>query len=729
MEGLINKLKSTENRIFLKNVLFQLAWCLLMSQVFLVDTTIPLGTVRITGGCLGLICLAMIICMNYSLEQLAIVAALGIIGAMTSYTSKSNISLWVCILLACAKDIRYELTLKYMLVAMTVIFVLVFALSSCGVIENVALIGTHGMRNKFSMGFGSANLSHAYFLTMCLLFVTLFYEKIGIVIAAAAIVLNLLYFHLTKCKTSVALIVLLFAAVLFTKKLRGGDWGRKLLQYVMLIGNIGIVLSMLMLVILPYFYRQDAAWISYFNHCGTVLARISLSHYFLENYHITLFGNYIHELVDQSHYLDIGYEMLLLRYGILFTVIFCIGSIYLLRYFRKKESYAQYLVVMMVLVHTCMESWYLIAFYNFSYFWIAEYFIWHEPAEDSITSKHRKKMFLRANIEQANNAGYKAVRDCEKILQKLGFGAYDLYIRVFSSMILNYLVNGMIYLRLMLLPKNCDMVISYPFYGIGFDYVRLLQKEKKEKKLRLIFLIHDLPSLRDNGTERFKMMDEEMCAAADFVIVHNERMRNYLADTYGVAGDRLKVLGLFDYLCDTREKPRTGKGKTVIIAGNLNCEKAAYLAKLGNEKELSFELYGNKNQNPEGNNIHYHGSFSPEELPDKLRGSFGLVWDGNSVKCCSGSCGEYLRYNNPHKTSLYLAAGIPVIAWEAAAIAETIRNQRLGITISGLGDISDKIDALSETEYSEMQVNARKIGEALRSGMHLRRVFEDIYEE
>ncbi len=729
MKELKKKLQNKESRLLLKNILFQLAWCLLMTQVFLTQTTIPLGTFRITGICLGLIILSVLVYMNYSLKQLLTVGALGIVGVLTSYVSKDNITLWACILLACAKDIRYELTLKYMLAAMTVIFVLVFALSSCGVIENVALIGTHGMMNKFSMGFGSANLSHAYFLTMCLLFVTLFYEKIGIVIAAAAIVLNLLYFHLTKCKTSVALIVLLFAAVLITKKLRGSSWGRKLMQVLMLIGNIGIVLSMLILVVLPYYYRSDAPWISCFDHYGTVLARIALSHYFLENYHITLFGNYIHELIDHSYYLDIGYEVLLLRYGILFTMIFCIGSIYLLRYFRKKECYAQYLAVMIMLIHNCMESWYLIAFYNFSYLWIAEYCIWHEPAEDRIASMYRKKLFLRVNIEQTNNAGYKAVRDCEKILQKLEFKAYDLYIRVFSLKLLNCLVNCMTYLRLTLLPKNCDVVISYPIYGIGFDYVRLLQKEKKEKKLRLIFLVHDLPSLRDDGTERLKLMDEEMCDAADFVIVHNERMKCYLADNYDAADDKLKVLGLFDYLCDVKEKLKTCKEKVVIIAGNLNCDKAAYLAKLGDEKELSFELYGNKNQNPEGNNIHYHGSFSPEELPDKLRGSFGLVWDGDSVECCSGNCGEYLRYNNPHKTSLYLAAGIPVITWEAAAIAETIRDQRLGITVSGLGDISDTIDALSETEYSEMQANARKIGEALRSGMHLQRVIEEIYEE
>ena len=34
------------------------------------------------------------------------------------------------------------------------------------------------------------------------------------------------------------------------------------------------------------------------------------------------------------------------------------------------------------------------------------------------------------------------------------------------------------------------------------------------------------------------------------------------------------------------------------------------------------------------------------------------MWDGPSPDTCAGVYGAYLRYNNPHKTSLYLAAGL-----------------------------------------------------------------------
>ncbi len=370
------KLKNTENRIFLKNILFQLAWCMLMTQVFLTETRIPLPTTRVTVPCLGLICLSMLICLNYTVKQLIMVGILGIIGILTTYISKNSFVLWACVLLACSKDIRYELTLKYMLIAMTAVFIVAVPLAAIGIIENIVVRGTHGQMNKFALGFGAANMTHAYVLTMCLLAAVLFYGKINTPQAAAAILVNIVLFHWTKCKTSAALIILLFAAIPVIKWINKSIAGKKLLQWLMLIGNIGIVLCILLLVILPYFYDENAFWVKLLGRFGTVKARLHLSSLFVADYKIRLFGNYIHELTDYSRYLDIGYEVLLLRYGILFTLVFCCGSIYLLRYFRKKEMYAQYLAVMMVLIHTCMENLYIIAFYNFTYFWIAEECLW-----------------------------------------------------------------------------------------------------------------------------------------------------------------------------------------------------------------------------------------------------------------------------------------------------------------------------------------------------------------
>ena len=722
-------LKNAENRIFIKNLLFQAAWCMLLTQVFLTETKIPLPSVRVTVPCLGLICLSMLICLNYSLKQLVIVGALGITGILTTYISKNSFVLWACVLLACSKDIRYKHTLKYMLAAMTAVFIIAVTLAASGIIENVVVRGTHGEMNKFALGFGAANMTHAYVLTMCLLAAVLFYDKINVLHCIAAILANIILFHWTKCKTSAALIILLFTAIPVIKCLSKNITGKKILQGLMLIGNVGIILSILLLVTLPYFYDENAFWVKLLGHFGTVKARFRLSSIFVSNYKITLFGNYIHELTDHSLYLDIGYEVLLLRYGIIFTLIFCCGSIYLLRYFRKNEMYAQYLAVMLILIHTCMENLYIIAFYNFTYFWLAENCLWRGKTAYSKNNSDRKKFFLRLNKIKTNNAGFKAVKDCEQILLNNGFEPYDIYIRVFSSRILNILVNLGAHLKLELIPENSDLVIAHPLYDIGFNYIKLLETEKKQKNIRLIFLIHDLLSLRENTEKSFKTTDKEMTGAADIIIAHNSSMKKYLTTEYNIPENRVVILGLFDYLCEVNaNKPEPKeKSEDIIIAGNLNPSKAGYLNKLGSLKKLHFQLYGGNYSDIGCDNMNYHGSFSPEELPCMLKGAFGLVWDGDSEKTCSGNCGEYLRYNDPHKTSLYFAAGIPVITWREAAIADIIEENHAGITVEDLGEITERISEISDEEYSGLCSNAERLGDRIRAGQNLEEVIKNIY--
>ena len=117
-------------------------------------------------------------------------------------------------------------------------------------------------------------------------------------------------------------------------------------------------------------------------------------------------------------------------------------------------------------------------------------------------------------------------------------------------------------------------------------------------------------------------------------------------------------------------------------------------------------------------NLVYNGSFPAAELPEKLSADFGLVWDGTSAETCAGHVGEYLKYNNPHKTSLYLASGIPVLVWKEAAIADFVTANKVGITVDSLFEAEEAIRAVSAEDYREMCANAGKMAERLRSGYY-----------
>ena len=125
-------------------------------------------------------------------------------------------------------------------------------------------------------------------------------------------------------------------------------------------------------------------------------------------------------------------------------------------------------------------------------------------------------------------------------------------------------------------------------------------------------------------------------------------------------------------------------------------------------------------------NIDYKGSFNPNELVYAMDGSFGLVWDGKSAQTCMGVYGDYLRINNPHKTSLYLAAEKPVIIWKEAALANFVKQNHCGILISSLDEIAEAIKQLSDTEYRKIQQSTQEIGKKVRNGYYLKKAVKDI---
>ena len=112
-----------------------------------------------------------------------------------------------------------------------------------------------------------------------------------------------------------------------------------------------------------------------------------------------------------------------------------------------------------------------------------------------------------------------------------------------------------------------------------------------------------------------------------------------------------------------------------------------------------------------------------------LQGGFGLVWDGDSAHTCSGMYGEYLKINNPHKASLYLASGFPIIVWSQSALADFVRNNNCGIFVNSLFEIEETLKSISEGEYQELIKNSKMIGRKIRQGHYLKTAVEKCEKE
>ena len=338
-----------------------------------------------------------------------------------------------------------------------------------------------------------------------------------------------------------------------------------------------------------------------------------------------------------------------------------------------------------------------------------------------------EKYFITRQQPKANHAGSKAVRDTEIILEEEGYKKIGIYPKRGGNAIVRKLVNYSSLSGIKNIKPDSLVVVEHPLY-ISNKYIELLEKVKEAKRLKVAFLIHDFETIRclfpDDMVVR--SVEKKLLKIADYIIVHNEKMLGYFVDKFKFPEDRLINLRLFDYLCKGEKKGVTDGA--ISIAGNLNPQKSGYIYELASgAKELTFNMYGvNYDEDKAGANCLYKGSVDADELPNVIDGRFGLVWDGTAVDSCNGATGEYLKLNNPHKASLYTAAGLPIIIWSKAALADLVEKEKIGFSVNSLTDIPEKLRGLSDEEYDQFKKNLENLSEKVRTGYFFRKALEEL---
>lgn len=256
---------------------------------------------------------------------------------------------------------------------------------------------------------------------------------------------------------------------------------------------------------------------------------------------------------------------------------------------------------------------------------------------------------------------------------------------------------------------------------------RLLLTLLRIKGMKLVCIIADIDGLRD-GDDHLLQKEIQQYRRFTYFIVHNDQMAEYIAQF--VPHAVFYTLDFFDYLVLPLKNVQRIKSNNILFAGNL--AKSSFLDNLysiqDTNPDIIFHLYGpGVTEKITGQkNVSYHGVFRPDDLVARLEGSFGLIWDGESIETCSGSYGEYIRYNLQHKLSLYIVSCLPVIVWEGAATATLVKKYEIGFTVRSLSEIEEQINILSETEYQQMQINMNSLAEKISKGGCLSNAIDEI---
>lgn len=265
------------------------------------------------------------------------------------------------------------------------------------------------------------------------------------------------------------------------------------------------------------------------------------------------------------------------------------------------------------------------------------------------------------------------------------------------------------------LRKHSKVLFHFPLQASIYSWLLSLLKLRG---IRTVALIIDIDGLRDNDNELFEQ-EIQLLKKFSLLVAHNTAMKNRLLQQLPSA--KISCLQLFDYPVKT--SLRVVKMSNIIcFAGNLN--KARFVNQLNQIPTTKFNIYGPCPDVSllDRENVYYKGVVSPDELPAELEGSFGLVWDGDLLD----ECDNYLRYNNPHKLSLYLTAGLPVIVWEQSAIAAFVNLYDVGFTVKSIKEIPEKIQLISNERFNTIHQNALAVGKKTAGGYFLKSVIDKL---
>lgn len=324
--------------------------------------------------------------------------------------------------------------------------------------------------------------------------------------------------------------------------------------------------------------------------------------------------------------------------------------------------------------------------------------------------------FLSEEPPKVSHAGNKARLDIDCVIKKKNFTPYlclkqHKFIGLFDKMKYATSFDYINRIAKLFWLNMKRVIIQYPVYADSITkrlVYRLIGRNEA------VLIVHDVDSLRNFGKATLEM-ERNVLNSAKLLVVHNEEMKKSLNDL-GIKTDMIS-LNLFDYLLDDVPNQVRRLEDPIVFAGNL--DKSEFLKKTvwKNDMGIHVNLYGpNYSKDDYNENFIYRGCLPPNEVPFKIQGSFGLIWDGDSISTCSGAYGQYMKYNNPHKLSLYIAACLPIIVWKDAAIARFVEKEKIGFCISKISDISLEIKELDIAEYNKYLFNLKKLQNKVING-------------
>lgn len=325
--------------------------------------------------------------------------------------------------------------------------------------------------------------------------------------------------------------------------------------------------------------------------------------------------------------------------------------------------------------------------------------------------------FIHGKMSEVCTAGTKFENDITKILREYGANEIQYGLNV-GNVFKRILCYFKCFISVLIRIKHKDIIFfCLPFRGEYYYVFRLLCKIKNCKTYGIIT---DIDALRNKN---LRLSDEiAKMIFTDGLIVQNRAQRSVI-EKNGYT-NKIVEMGILDFL----GVPQVRKKKlpyelSICYGGNLSVAQSGFIYEMDQNDmtKRKYYIYGvNKQKEFMSDNFVYKGYFDTEKVSYNLKGDFGLVWNGNCIDISKTEKGNYYRYASPHKLSMYLMAGMPVIVWDQSAVAEFVVKNNIGLSIKSLLELDDILTNLKIEEYYAMLDNVQRVQNKIKNGEYLR---------
>lgn len=355
-----------------KERIFFIGFSLYLIQAFIRTTMykeiIPFSILKLIKTIAIILVLVEIITDKYTIKKIIIIIGTLVFFGFSLMESTYSILLEYSILIIGAKDISFRKIVKIFFYIELPLLLITIISSQIGIIQDLVYYRSdhNTYRHSFGVVYPTDFVAHVFFLCLAYMYIkgrdVKWYQIV--IISLIAIITYYL------CDTRLDSICIAMLCLL------GLQYKFNLIKYKNIIIKYGLIFSFLICEVISIYMtiNYDPSNDIHFNVNDMLSGRLRIGNMMYNDYGVKMFGQYIEDHgwggsltfnYDVYNYIDCSYLRILLKYGLVISILITIINIIISIKFYKTKNYDLLLVSLLIAINSIVAQHYIDFSYNF----------------------------------------------------------------------------------------------------------------------------------------------------------------------------------------------------------------------------------------------------------------------------------------------------------------------------------------------------------------------------